>query len=201
LRNPDSSLNCLHLAGCGIDDDGAALIMNALEENVSLKRLILDSNFITSHGLATIFDSLLNCDIFVEEMDLQDNWIDFEELTEENWNVLSRALCDKSSIDSAYSSNHSLFSLELDDFENTEDWLDEVWDDILSWLSMNTNPNKAEVARQKILDHHLSDEHADTSDFAGMSEPVLPHAIEWVGRDNDGLSAMYNLVRCLPNTV
>ena len=63
---------------------------------------------------------------------------------------------------------------------------------------MNTNPNKAKVAHQKILDHHLSDEHADMSVFAGMLGPVLPHAIEWVGQDNDGLSAMYNLVRCLP---
>ncbi|KAL7430715.1 hypothetical protein ACHAXH_003977 [Discostella pseudostelligera] len=177
MRNPDSSLKELDLLGCSIDDEGVATIMNALEENTSLKRLSLESNQTTSRGLMTIFNALLNCEVSVENMDLRDNWINFEELTEEDWRVLSRALCDKSSIDSICSSNHTLFSLELDDFENTEDWLDEVWSGIESLLSMNINPNKAEVARQKILKHHLFDEHADMSVFALMQETVLPHAI------------------------
>jgi hypothetical protein len=197
MRNPYSSLKELDLLGCSIDDEGVATIMNALEENTSLKRLSLESNQTTSRGLMTIFNALLNCEVSVENMDLRDNWINFEELTEEDWRVLSRALCDKSSIDSICSSNHTLFSLELGDFENTEDWLDEVWSGIESLLSMNINPNKAEVARRKILKHHLSDEHADMSVFALMQETVLPHAIEWIGRDNHGLSAMYNLARCL----
>jgi hypothetical protein len=133
-------------------------------------------------------------------MDVRDSWINFEELTEEDWRVLSRALCDKSSIDSICSSNHTLFSLELDDFEYTEDWQDEVWRGIEFLLSMNINPNKAEVARQKILEQHLSGEHTDTSVFAGMSDTVLPNALEWIGRSRDirTFSLMFNVVQCIP---
>jgi len=191
----------LDLCSCRIDDDGVAMIMNALEENVSIKRLALQSNHITSRGLITIFNSLLNCEISVESMNLGYNSINFEELTEEDWHVLSRALCDKSSISSICSSNHRLFLLVLDNFENTEDWLDEVWRSrIKSLLSMNKNPNKAEVARQKILEHHSSDEHAGMSVFAGMPDTVLPNALEWVGRSRDirTFSIMFNVVQGFP---
>jgi len=202
MRNPDSSLKKLDLSDCSIDDEGVATIMNALVGNVSLKRLSLLDNNITSRGLMTIFNSLLNCEVSIEDMDLRGNSIDFEELSQEDWRVLSRALYDKSSIDSTYSSNHTLFSLKLDYFENTEDWLDEVWSGIESLLSMNENRNKAQLARQKILEYHfnLSDEHTDTSVFAGMLDNALPNALEWIGRSRDirTFSIMFNVFRGKP---
>ena len=100
------------------------------------------------------------------------------------------------------SSNHTLQSFMISGSHWSAQFYkgkySEVRDSIMYSMNVNLNDDKAEVAREKILDHHLSDEHANKSVFAGMSEPVLPHAIEWVGQDNDGLSAMYNLVRCLP---
>jgi len=199
MRNPDSSLEELNLHSCRIDDDGVAMIMNALEENVSIKRLSLQSNHITSRGLITIFNSLLNCEISVESMILVDNSINFEELTEEDWRVLSRALCDKSSISSICSSNHKLFLLVLHK-RTPKNWLDEVWSGIKSLLSMNENPNKAEVARQKFLEYHSSDEHAGVSVFEGMPDTVLPNALEWVGRSRDirTFSIMFNVVQGFP---
>jgi len=200
MRNPNSSLKELDLFSCLIDDEGIATIMNALEENVSLKKLTLESNDITSRGLMTIFNSLLDCEVSIEDMDLRGSGINFEELTEEDWRVLSRALCDKSSIDSICSSNHTLFSLKLDYSEYTEDWQVEFWRGIEYLLSMNINPNKVEVVRQKILDQHLSGEHAEMSVFAGMSDTVLPNALEWIGRSRDirTFSLMFNVVQFIP---
>jgi len=199
MRNPDSSLKELNLSDCRIDDEGVAIIMNALEENTSLKRLSLEHNPITSRGLMTIFNSLLNSGITVGDLNLRYSRIGFEGLTQEDWRVLSRALYDKSSIDCTYSSNHTLFSLKLDYFENTENWLDEVWDGIVSLLSMNGNPNKAEVARQKILDHHF---HYLMSILTRpyFRECVLPNALEWIGRSRDirTFSIMFNVVQGNP---
>ena len=82
-------------------------------------------------------------------------------------------------------------------------------DDLVPLLKLNENKDKAEVARQKILQTHLSDN--DTSkmqELLDMELEVLPSVVEWIGRPShvgwkgtnvSGLSAMYNLTRRLPD--
>lgn len=63
---------------------------------------------------------------------------------------------------------------------------------------MNENENKVSVARQKILMHHFIGSVEDIHVFDQMSEKVMPHAINWIGRDSIGYSLMLNFVRGNP---
>ena len=107
------------------------------------------------------------------------------------WEVLSRTLCDMSSIDSiAFSSNHTLHTCPQ-----------YAPKDVVSLLEMNKHESNAGSARRKILKYKLSEGKSYIHAFAQMPEAVLPCAIGWVGRDRHGYSAMYNLLRCLPSLV
>jgi len=65
-------------------------------------------------------------------------------------------------------------------------------------LSMNKNPNKAEVARKKILKCHFSEGNSGINALACMHETVMPHAFEWMGRDELGYSSMFRFVQSSP---
>ncbi|KAL3757709.1 hypothetical protein ACHAWU_000350 [Discostella pseudostelligera] len=110
-------------------------------------------------------------------------------------NVISRVLCDLSSIQCTSASNHTLQNVHLGDD-------DDIWNDIPSFLRMNRNVNKAEVARQKILTYHFDGGNTNLHVFSEMSmTAIMPHAIEWIGRNGDGLTMMYNLLRGNPTLV
>jgi len=76
-------------------------------------------------------------------------------------------------------------------------------------LKLNENKDKAEVARQKILQTHLSS--GDTSkmqELLDMELEMMPTTIAWMGRPThadwkganvSGLSAIYSLTRRLPD--
>ena len=84
-------------------------------------------------------------------------------------------------------------------------------DDLQSYLELNKNKHKVEVPRQKILQTHFSGSVDDSSisgsvdgssniqEFLDMDLNFMPAAVEWIGRDVCGLSAMYNLMRRLPD--
>jgi hypothetical protein len=76
-------------------------------------------------------------------------------------------------------------------------------------LKMNAkHKDKVDLARQKIIANHFSASMMtlikfssfppslpDTQAFSVMLVPVLPHAIEWIGRDDQGSSLMYQVSR------
>jgi hypothetical protein len=119
-----------------------------------------------------------------------------DELTEWNCQDICRVLCDKTCIDSIYSSNHTLDVLLLPFYFRGE----EILDEIASSLEMNHNEDKAEVARQKILKHHFSGgSSTNVHVFTRMPDAVMPFAVGWIGRNNLGYSLMFNVVRDLPH--
>jgi hypothetical protein len=63
---------------------------------------------------------------------------------------------------------------------------------------MNQNENKAEVARQKILQHHFLEGNANMHAFARFPETSMPFAMEWIGRNRDGRTLMYNFAKEFP---
>ena len=63
---------------------------------------------------------------------------------------------------------------------------------------MNYNENKVKVARKKIMKSHFAGEAVDISVFALMPEALIPHALEWIGRDKLGFSLMYQFVAGYP---
>ena len=63
-------------------------------------------------------------------------------------------------------------------------------------LKLNAaNEDKVDLACQKIIANHFSASMIDTQAFSVMSVPVLPHAIEWIGRDIVCFSLMYQVLR------
>jgi hypothetical protein len=201
LRNPISSLEELDLSNCGINDEGLIVLIRAVQGSVSLKQLLFGGNLVTKRGLMVIFNSLLNGGLTLEVLDLHENDINFDALTEEHWRVLCRALCDNSSIDSTFCSNHTLHGFRLDVFdEDADNWLNEIVCHIESSLEINRRTKcKEEAAREKILKHHfVGGENTSINVFARMPEIVLPFAIEWIGRNSLGYSLMYLFVQQFP---
>lgn len=117
-------------------------------------------------------------------------------------------LCNKKCIDSTFASNHTIHVIDIETFqpyededEDEDDVVDDVLKDDVMWsLKMNENENKAEVSQIKIVKAHFSGLNADagSSIFTRMPEPILPSALEWIGRTRVGLSLMYLVVRELP---
>jgi hypothetical protein len=66
-------------------------------------------------------------------------------------------------------------------------------------LGMNSNPDKSKVAREKILKCHFFGGNTGIHTLACMHESVLPYAIEWMGRDAHGYSAIFDFVKSFPN--
>jgi hypothetical protein len=121
-----------------------------------------------------------------------------DKITDRSWAALSHALCDESSIENTYSSNHTLHTLEkFDDFRA------EIPDDLSSLLHLNKNLDKASVRRQKILIRHFHRAARGVvvkgiPKINGLRRSTLPSALEWIGRDVLGFSVMYNVVRGIP---
>ena len=111
-------------------------------------------------------------------------------ITDIIWKDIARVLCDKTSIGSIYSSNHTLQDLNIPHLTFPEE--------VVSLLAMNQNEDKSVVARQKILMHHFLARGNNANVFSRMPETMMPFAMEWIGRNRLGLSLMYNVVRDNP---
>ena len=145
----------LHLGSNNICDVGALLLVNLLAANMTkLLVLNIDDNDLSANG-----------------------WIAFN-------NALINVMChDASSVDTIYSSNHSL--TYLDDIDHPLD---------LNNL-LTLNKNKAKVSQQKILLHFFTHEDRVGRFFSVMPPQLLPSTIiSWIGKDHRGFAAMYFLL-------
>jgi Ran GTPase-activating protein (RanGAP) involved in mRNA processing and transport len=114
------------------------------------------------------------------------------EVSEAGRRALANCLCDKSSLNNTFYSNHTMqsfcYSNPDPNFRNS---------DLFSLLGMNKSKNKAEVARKKILATHFGDDGACVRIFAPMATHALPTALSWIGRDRSEYSIMYLLLRSM----
>ncbi|KAL9185703.1 hypothetical protein ACHAXT_003480 [Thalassiosira profunda] len=119
------------------------------------------------------------------------------------WTLLSSSLCDRTSIETIYSSNHTLeHLLDPDDRDDDDEMVYEsdLPYDLLVLLQLNRDHTKAEAARQKILRYHMqSDDGVNVDAFVRMELGTLPHAIAWAGRDSAGFPVLFGLVQSLPS--
>jgi hypothetical protein len=108
-----------------------------------------------------------------------------------NWALFRELLCNKSSIDATYLSNHTLQSLSINNH-----YVNTLPLSIYSMLHSNKLKNKPSVAREKILHHHKLED----VNFAHTSLPV---AMSWIGKSNSnlGLSQQYRLIRSAPHLI
>lgn len=100
--------------------------------------------------------------------------LNFEEegLTEIGWTAIECTLCNKSSIDTIYDSNHTLtYGEGL--YPNS----------FYRLLKLNWGTDKAEVARQKIVQYHfLEGNGSNMHDIMKMDLEMMPHVIGFFAR-------------------
>ncbi len=233
LRNCDLELEKLDLGQNMISDRGAAVLSTVLANKKKLRSLSLRNNsWITLRGFIAISDILRNPSSALIKLCVEGRLLDDEMLTvfsdaisnntclralkmdghaisitNRGWAVLSNCLCNNSSIDATYQSNHTLEEFKSDDDVDIEssDEDDDSWDEsrcpysVRSLFRMNRNPNKFEVARQKIIEYHFLTGNEDDQTFLDMDLIVLPVAIAWMSRDDTVFSLLYEFLRKMPS--
>jgi hypothetical protein len=182
LRTAD--LNQLEIIGNVLSDSSCTLEyiwiyhenddqdLDPIEQFEQINQIILDA-LKTNRSLKTLRYNYWEVDHVTDNADCM-------------WPSFSRILCDKSSVDATYNSNHVLESLLINP-------LNEMPMEIYSLLHLNTNPNKHAVARQKIIRYHTF----NNVDFVPSS---LPTVLAWVGNEGT-LSQLYGIVRNAPNEI
>jgi len=236
LQDSNLDLVELKLSGNSIDDEGMQLLVRLVSRMTSLKYMNLSCNhLITPTGWLALSDYLQSPNFALETLDLDENILhddtvaafasalvqnntlkslDLDDcvggddnllITERGWLAVSTLIYNKTSILETYNSNHTICKLGFDHDEMN------LPDNLTSLLELNKNKDKAEVARQKILQTQFSTEDGDTSKMQvllDMELKMLPSAIAWIGRplpigwegaQVSGLSTMYNLTRRLPD--
>lgn len=213
------SLEILEVNSNHIDDMGAVSMVDALANSSSLSNLaLIDNRLITPVGLRAIStllqrpDSCLT-DLYVNYTGINDEAVtnfantlvgntclktlylhhQHLSITATGWDALANTLCNQNGIESIYNSNHTLQRVL---YTNDDPRLPH---DLASFLIMNENENKFEVARRKIIQYHFLNGEDNIQEFVGMELGLLPHAIEWTGRDDTGHSVLYQIVRSMPS--
>ena len=231
LLGRSSSLYELNLSESTIDDTVITAFVNELRSNGTLERLFLRRcEYVTSTGWITLSPLLGSPNSALRELDVCENNIDddvvvafFNEISGNDNSKLKRLgirdplsitdvvetpirnlLCNTSSIDATWSSNHNLYYLGVirseesdQDNEDGDNREDEIADEIIGLLTMNEDEDKKQVARKKVIKHHFSG-YFDVNTLIGSNQTLLPRKISWFGRDSLGQSVVYSIIRTLP---
>jgi len=117
-------------------------------------------------------------------------WFELSGITETGWDLFLPILCDTTSIDATYNSNHTLESLGAEKFPK----------DIRMLLGLNSDKDKSRVAATKILQAHR---HLDMIPLFGRELGLLPYVVAWLERFAESrldlkLTALYDFVRAMP---
>ena len=224
LLRADIELQELNLSGNDIDDEGVDDLASDLSNNSSLRVLRLSSNRnITARGYLSLAAQLENPNCNLEVLNLSFNNIDNEGalilanalpancklnelnlvsysdnngITAEGWSNFAKVLCDTSSINNTFLSNHTLENFGID-----------TPADVKSLLTLNrSSEDKSLIAIRKILRYH---QHFDMQPFFEWDLKVLPIAINWfdrartvddnnAGTDKHKLGAIYQFIRAMP---
>ena len=206
-----SSLKCLDLSGnYRVTPTGWLALSDYFRSpNFSLKTLVLDYNYINDDTVIAFTSALVDNKalkmLYLYQEDSNEDSSENNLITKRGWDAVSNLLCNKTSIMDTYNSNHTLEELTI--FDDDEDY---DYNEYTSYLKLNKNKDKVEVARQKILQTHFSseDDTPEMQELIGMELEMAPTVIAWIGRPTpvdwkgnnvSGLSAMYNLTRRLPD--
>jgi Leucine-rich repeat (LRR) protein len=189
LRCTTTRLQKLDLDCNDINDEGVEVLVNALANGNQLKELYLGSNeSITSRGWKTLATLLEMPGSAIKKLSVGCNDIGDEGalvfanalqnnstletlnlyrcgITDEGWAPFSRLLCDASSVNNTYMSNHT-----LEEIRKTNDPY------VNKYLLLNKREDKQQVAMSKILQRHS---HFDMQPFFEWEFKVLLIMIKW----------------------
>ena len=191
-----NTLQELHLSSNdSITIKGWKIVSTLLEKACSnLEKLDVSSNTIRGEGLLLLANALINNSV-LKTLDL--GYSISYGMTD--WEPFSKLLCDTSTPNSTYLSNHTLQS-----FGNS---IRLMPDDVQSYLELNKSENNGEVAMKKILQNHS---HFNMRPFFEWEFKVLPIMISWFAKasacasdyeediEKLKLAAVYDFIREFP---
>lgn len=147
IENPMSNMEYIDISRCGIEDETINMLASALRGNRKLE------------GFSVVR---------AED--------DATDVTKEGWGSFMGILCDRTSIEATYLSNHTLFEIDASEPLPAE---------LMELLSFNIG-NAKTVARFKVLEVHFApkfDISAIRPLLAIDNIKLLPQVINWVGKD------------------
>jgi len=183
-----SSLSILNLSYCtSITAVGWMALSTILQRPTSrLKELILQGNVTMEDNILIGFANAIVGNSRLETLYLENYQ---SRATHIGVNVLIQVLCYASSIESIYTSNHTLKNIggRIGDF------------DLSPYLDLNKRESKAAVVRQKIIQYYFMDGYKNKEELVDMELNMIPHVIAWMGMDDSGLSLLCNFARSMPS--
>ena len=219
-------LQNLYISNNGINDDGIEALVPALTNCNCLEELrVCDNPSITTRGWQSLASILESPNSNLQELYITRNNIDDEaaatfanalaknhtlhtldldnnpSITAVGWQSFSKLLCNTSSVNATFLSNHALLLLSMG---NIREEANEI---IGPLLRLNDRDDKKEVAKIKILQCHND---FDMLPFFEWEFKVLPLAINWLERASEyeidfepnierrKLSTIYQFVRGMP---
>ena len=203
-----TNLKDIDLSRCGINDEQILPIVEGLRGHGALEKLRLFDNRIGAAGCQSLTTLLEDHSSNIGELNLQENQIGIDGamtlfnslLTNSRLrnlylggnptadfrtvDALSRVLCNTTSINSTYTSNHTLEFLAIRHSNVEIDLL----------LDLNKDTNKSRVAMKKILKYHPNIDmeplfHWDAEE-GEQNLKALPHVISWF--DKACWAVLYN---------
>lgn len=175
LLNPRSVLEKLDLmvnVDSNVDSETVVAFSNALINNAKLHSLLFISGWDSEDDMQSVRHT-------IDERSLQ---------------IFSNLLCNKADIESIYTSNHTLHTITDCGFAESD-----TPEDIASYLKLNENDDKVEVARQKILQYHFMNGTSNIEEFVDMEWGELPQALAWIGRNDTGHSLLFEMCQSMPS--
>ena len=163
--------------------------------NSNINGLVLAGNNVDDEAAVEIARSLVN-NIKLVTLNLNSNQINAK-----GWKAFSKLLCDTSSINATFLSNHTLTCVNSSADSDTRASLQQLF-------VLNDRENKKQIAMIKILQHH---DDFDMMPFFEWEFKVLPLMIDWFERASEiprvsfsqhisqgKLSSIYQFVRAMP---
>ena len=227
-----TSLRSLNLARNAINDEALGVFVEGIENFVNLETLDLtDNNMITPSGLAVLAPifhrescSLKEIDLYPTNLEdreaiafaeglvgnesLTDLLLDYKDITALGWSAFSTLLCDTSSVNNTYLSNHTL---EVIGHRHIFGGMDRIHLSVQTYLLLNRQ-NEYDVPTCKIL---MSHSNLDMTPCLQWKLKLLPFVLAWFERaqscrtyleveesiavfERRELSALYQFIRGLP---
>eukprot|EP00984_Skeletonema_dohrnii_P009867 scaffold3799_cov68-Skeletonema_dohrnii-CCMP3373.AAC.2 len=183
----NSPLQDLHLGGNSISDDVIPFMVECVNSMTSLTELNLwHCSDVTTSGWSDFFRLLRN-NKSLRKVTCTGMLLDMSMIE-----AMSSTLCDGTSVESIFSSNHTLSSIEEPLF------ILGFYPDIKLLLKMNENDDKVEVARQKIIKYYFLEQN-NLHELGRMDLGLLPRVLGYV--DKYEPTRLYEIVRAIPSLV
>lgn len=170
-----STLKVLDFNRNRIGSIGCEALATLLSTGSNLSAIGLQSNNVNDEGVNILVNSLVG-NTKLQQLILADNHID-PSLTR---SVFSNLICNKSNINSIFSSNHTLSQLKL-----PESFPQQMKEELETLVKMNANANKSKVAMMKIINNHPNIEVSELFTWDKKGEQTLkslPYMLAWFER-------------------